>query len=234
MNSIAQMDAHASLKRTARQAGLFYILLGLVAPIAILYIPSQIKVKGDAVATLKNIVDKESLFRIGISAQLIGQALSVFVVLLLFKLFKNVHTYKAVGMVILSVVGIPIVFVMEAMNITAILIAKGEIFKSFDATQAQDMVMLFLKIHDNGMMIVQIFWGLWLLPFGELIIRSGFIPRIFGILLILNGIAYMLASLVFIIWPGSVESFTQYTFPFYFGEVAIMLWLLVKGIRNTK
>ena len=234
MNSTSSADVRSALKRTARQAGLFYVLLGIVAPFAILYVPSQIKVQGDVVATVRNIIEKEFLFRAGIAAQLVGQALSILVVLLLYKLFKGVNAHKAKAMVALSVVGVPIVFVMEAMNLSAILIAKGQILKSFDPNSAQDLVTLLLRIHDNGIMIVEIFWGLWLIPFGELVIHSRFIPRIFGILLILNGIAYLVASLVFIVSPQYANIVGQYTFPLYFGELAIMFWLLIKGVRNSE
>ncbi len=104
-------------------------------------------------------------------------------------MFKKVNEYQAELMVALVLVQIPIDFLLDAFSITSLMILKGDILKNLDIQQKQDMAMLFLKIGHYGTLILEIFWGLWLIPFGQLVYKSGLIPRIFGVFLILNGIA---------------------------------------------
>ena len=123
---------------------------------------------------------------------------------------------------------------MEALNFTSLMLFKGEFLKSFDPGQRQELAMLFLKINDHATLILEMFWGLWLLPFGLLAYRSGFIPRILGVLLILNGIAYIIPSFVNILFPGYQTLASQIAMPFWIlGEISIMLWLLIKGVKSN-
>ena len=221
----------ASLKKTARLAGLLYLIMSIPAPYALIYVPSKIIVHGNAEATANNLIANEFLFRTGIVCQLFSQTVFIFLVLVLYRLFKIVNEHQAKLMVALVMVSIPIAFLMEAFNLTSLMILKGEVQKTLALEQQQDLAMLFLKIHGYGIMIVQIFWGLWLLPFGQLVYKSGFIPRVLGVLLILAGIAYVIDSFTFLLFPGYSAFVNQYTFPFYFGELAIILWLLIKGTK---
>src|SRR4029079_15404682 len=116
--------------------------------------------------------------------QLISQTIFIFLVLVLYRLLKKVNEYQAKSMVALVMVSIPIAFLIEVFNVTALMILKGEALKTLPPEQLQDLSILFLKIHGYGIMIVQIFWGLWLIPFGQLAYNSGFIPRVLGVLLI--------------------------------------------------
>jgi len=123
---------------------------------------------------------------------------------------------------------------MAAFNITSLMILKGEILKTFELSQRQDLAMLFLKINDHGTMALETFWGLWLLPFGQLVYKSGFIPRILGIFLILDGIALIIHSFTSLLLPDYQTLVYQFTMPFWIlGEISIMLWLLIKGVKNN-
>ena len=132
----------------------------------------------------------------------------------------------------LVMVQIPIVFMMEAFNITSLMILKGDILKTFELSQRQDLAMLFLNINDYGTLPLEMFWGLWLLPFGVLVFKSEFIPRVFGILLVIGGIAYMVGSTTGILFP-SYSSFIKYPTLLLvaIGEISITLWLLIKGVK---
>jgi len=134
-----------------------------------------------------------------------------------------------VGFVIAQV---PVSFLLASFDVAALMTAKGEILKSFNAVQRQDYAMLFLKIKSFGIVVLEIFWGLWLFPFAKLVYRSGFIPRVFGIFLLVNGIAYLLVPTTFILLPQYKATVQQYIFPLLFGELAIMLWLLIVGARE--
>ncbi len=158
----------------------------------------------------------------------------MFIGWVLYRLFKHVNERQAKLLVILVMVQIPVVFFMEAFSITSLLLFKGEILKTFNPDQRQDLAMLFLKINEYVTVILEMFWGLWLFPFGQLVYRSGFIPRIFGVFLILNGVAYIIHCFTHILLPTYQALVFQIATPIWtLGEVSIMLWLLIKGVSKT-
>lgn len=221
----------SSLKKTARRAGWLYLGL-LPAAYGLMYAPSQIIVKGDDAATMNNLLNKEAILRTGIVCNLFTAVIFIYLAMELYRLFKNVNQYLPKLLVAFVIMQIPITFVLEIFNITSLMIAKGVALKSLDVIQRADFATLFLKIHTYGILIQEIFWGLWLFPFAQLIYKSIFIPRFFGVLLILNGIAYIATSLSFLLFPR-YEAFVElYTFPFLFGELAIMLWLMIRGVKD--
>jgi hypothetical protein len=223
-----------SLKKTARLAGLLYLILVLTGVYSIMFISSQIIVQGDAVTTAKNMLANEFLFRTGILNDIFSNTIFVFLVLVLYRLFKQVNERRAKLMVALVIVQIPAIFVMEAFNIASLMIFKGELLKTFELNQRQDLAMLFLSINDYGMVVLEVFWGLWLLPFGQLVYKSGFIPRIFGILLIVAGIAYIADSSIIMLFPNYRVLVNQPTLLLVaIGEISITLWLLIKGVKNN-
>ena len=223
-----------SLKKTARLAGLLYLFLIITGVYIIMYVPSKIMAEGDAVTTAKNILSNEFLFRTGIIGDIISNTIFVFLALALYRLFKEVNGHQAKLMVALVIVQIPAVFIMEAFNITSLMLFKGEILKTFELTQRQDLAMLFFKINDYGSLALETFWGLWLIPFGQLVYKSGFIPRILGILLIIAGIAYMIDSFISLLFPSYTILVNQPTLLIVaIGEISIMLWLLIKGVKNN-
>ena len=93
------------------------------------------------------------------------------------------------------------------------------------------MAMLFLGLHRQGLTINQIFWGLWLFPFGVLVFRSGFLPRVLGLWLIVNCFAYLVLSFTGLMLAQHLDTAFRFAFPFLFGEMAIALWLLIKGAK---
>ncbi len=220
-----------SLKKTARLAGLLYFFLIITGVYIVMYVPSQIIVWGDADTTAKNILFNEFLFRTGIMGDIISNTIFVFLVFVLYRLLKQVNEHRAKLMVAFVIVQIPLVFIMEAFNITSLMIFKGEILKTFELSQRQDLAMLFLNINDYGALTLEMFWGIWLIPFGKLVYKSGFIPRIFGILLIIAGIDYMIDSFISLLFPSYRVFVNQPTLLFVIiGEISIMLWLLIKGV----
>ena len=222
-----------SLKKTARLAGLLGLVMGIPLPFSLFYVPSQIIVSGDATATAKNILAKEFLFRAGIVSHLFSATVFLFLVFVLYRLLKSVNENLAKLMVALVVVQVPIVFLIETFNVSSLMILKGDVLKTFEPAQYQNLSMLLLKMSRYGIGVLQIFWGLWLLPYGLLVYKSGFIPRILGVLLFINGIGYLVESLTFLLLQRSDYLLVrQFTFVTYFGELAIMLWYLIKGVKN--
>ena len=222
-----------SLRKTAKLAGLLYLILVITGVYSIMYVSSQIIVQGDVITTAKNILAKEFLFRTGIINDLISNTIFVLLVLVLYRMFKQVNEHQAKLMVAFVIVQVPAVFIMEALNITSLMIFKGEILQTFELNQKQDLAMLFLKINDNGTLTMEMFWGLWLLPFGLLVYKSRFIPRIFGILLVIAGISYIVDSFVSLLFPPYSTFVNQPTLLLVaIGEISITLWFLIKGVKN--
>ncbi len=123
----------------------------------------------------------------------------------------------------LVIVAIPVSFIADSLGIVALQIFKGNLLKSFSIEQVQDIAATLLKISDYIGQLITFHWGLWLIPLGLLVYRSGFIPRIFGILLLINGLGYMISSATFILFPNSLSSVSKFIFPTYFiGELPLI------------
>ena len=182
-----------STKQQARLAGLLYFILGLIAPIGLMYVPTKLIVTGNATATADNIRASEWLLRVGIASELIHQALAIFLVLALYTLFKPVDEMLAKQVVILgALVSVPIMFVNVLNEIAAQILVSGADFLSvFEKPELDALAYLFVRLHSRGITVASVFWGLWLFPFGMLVIRSGFIPRLLGYLLMLAGTGYV-------------------------------------------
>jgi len=197
---------------------------------ALIYVPSKLIVHGNATATANNIAASEMLFRLGIACNLISQAGFVFVALALYDLLKGVNQRQASVMVVLIVVSIPIAFLNELNAIAALVLVRGADFLSiFEKPQRDTLAMLFLNLHSYGFDVAGLFWGLWLFPLGLLVYRSGFLPRILGILLMLNGFTYPVNSLTSLLLPQYEHIVSQWMTPLSFGELLFMFWLLIKG-----
>jgi hypothetical protein len=223
----------SATKNTGRFAGLLYILMSIPGFFAMVYVPSKLIVHGNAAATANNIAASETLFRLGIAAQLISQAGFIFVALALYDLLKGVNRRHASLMVTLVVASIPIAFLNELNSIAALVLLRGADFLSiFEKPQRDALVMLFLNLHFQGLVIDEIFFGLWLLPLALLVYRSRLLPRFLGVWLGIDGLAWVILSLTGILLPQYYEKVFTYSQPASFGEVAFMLWLIIKGARS--
>lgn len=215
----------------ARQAGMLYLPTVILAPFTLIYIPGALFVRGDAAATVNNIAAHETLFRVGIVTDLFSVILWIFIILALYRLLRGVDQACAVVMAVLGGVMVTIVnFLITLNNLAALVLVRGADFLSaFDKPQRDALAMLFLRIHDQGVLAAEIFWGLWLFPLAILVYRSRFLPRLLGVWLVLNGLAYLAMSFTGLLLPQYAEMVGKATFPALFGELALMLWLLIKG-----
>jgi hypothetical protein len=222
----------SSTKNPGRFAGSLYLLASLVGFFAMMYVPSKLIVHGNAAATASNILASETLFRLGIAGELIGQTGFIFVALALYELLKGVNRRQASLMVILLVVQIPIAFLNELNYIAALNLVRGADFLSIvEKPQRDALAMLFLDLHFHGYVVNEIFWGLWLLPLALLVYRSRFLPRFLGVWLALAGFAWVILSLTGVLFPQHYEKVFTFTQPAIFGEIAFMFWLVVKGAK---
>jgi hypothetical protein len=221
-----------SVRNPGRYAGLLYILTSIFGVFAMAYVPSKIIVHGNATATVNNIAAYETLFRLGIAGELIGQAGFIFVAVALYDLFKGVNKRLASLMVTLIVVSVPIAFVNELNSIAALILARGTgAVSAFEKPQRDALAMLFVNLHGNGFDVAEIFWGLWLLPLALLVYRSRFLPRFLGVWLALAGFAWVIISLTGVVLPQYQDKVSSISQPAVVGEIAFMLWLAIKGAK---
>jgi len=224
-----------TIKKNARVAGLLYLLSGLPAVFSYQYVPGALIVRGDAAATAERVVSSEWLLRLGIAGELISAVGSIFLVLALYQLFKEVDRRVALLMVILVLVAVPISFVNVLSEIAVLaLLGRADLLSVFEKPQLDALASMFLSLHGEGLVVVSIFWGLWLLPLGVLVMRSGFAPRVIGVLLIPAGLAYVIASSTNILLPQFASVVSRLApIPEGLGEVPMLLWLLITGMRAT-
>jgi len=222
-----------SKQKQARFAGLLYVLLAVTGVFSLLYVPTAITVYGDAAATAANIMSSELLFRAGILSGLISNVIFIFLVLALYRLFKDISHKQAMLMVTLVVISVSITFANTFNQIAALIILSGADFLSvFDKPQLESAAYAFLRLHSQAYQIIQIFWGLWLFPFGFLVYQSRFIPKIFGIFLFIAGFAYLLSSFMFLILPQYEGAVSQLITILEAAELPIILWLAIVGARD--
>jgi hypothetical protein len=227
---------HKELKTKARIAGILYFLIGVFSFYGVMYVSSQIQVIGDAQATFNNLLDNEFLFRTGIYAHLLNTVVFTMMVLVFYHMFSHIHKFLAQIMVAFVILHISFEFGAQVFNYTAMMLAKGQLLESMELLQRQEWVYLFLRTAKYGSVgLAIVFWGIWLIPLGILVIKSGFIPKIFGIMLIAGGVAYILDSMTFILFPGAGSTFkTILMVVFSVAEISFIFWLLIKGISNPK
>jgi hypothetical protein len=225
-----------SLSKNARTAGVLYVLFSAFGIVRLLYIPSALIVDGNPTATTNNIAAHESLFRFGMVSYLIAAAGWIFVTLALYRLFKGVNRSLAVLMVILGgLMPVPIFFMNAVNDVAALLFARGGDFLTvFDKPQREAFVMLFLSLHHQGDLANEVFWGLWLFPFGLLVYKSRFLPRFLGVWLMAGCFGYLALSFTGFLFPAYEGKVFIYAQPLITGELVFMLWLVIMGAREQR
>ena len=210
----------------ARVAGALYLIANIFAPFTLLYLPSRFIVRGDAAATSNNIMASESLFRLGIVGNLFTFIANIFLAVALYQLLKVVNKNMASLMVILLLVGVPIAMLNEVTQLAVLRLLSGaDYLNAYPTDQLQALAYLLLGLHDQGLLIAHIFFGLWLLPMGYLVFQSGFLPKIVGILLVIAGLGYVVQSFAaFLGYNLNIIVITG------LGELVFLLWLLIKGV----
>ena len=223
-----------SLKRTARIAGLWYLGFSL-GPFYLLYVPSQTVVRNDAAATAARVLGHETLFRWGMLAETLGAVIFIGLALALYRLFQDVDRHRARQLVALVLVSSALGLTAAVFNASALLVFRGgNAFAAFDGHTREAIGMLLIRMHGQANGINQMFWGLWLLPFGWLVVRSRFLPRWLGYWLLLDGLAWMVMSVTWCLAPDYTDALFRYFQPAFFAELAAMLWLLIVGAKEPR
>jgi hypothetical protein len=222
-----------SLKKQSRLGALLYFINALPAPFALLYVPSVLIVRGDALATANNVRNSEPLFRLGMAVELFSATIVIFAMIAFYQLFKRVSHKQAMAMIILMLISVPISYLNLLNDLAALTLARSPAYltAAFDKTRLDALVYFFLRLHNQGIILAQIFWGLWLFPFGIVAIRSGFIPRFVGIAAIVAGCGYVINSSVALFLPASAQGIGELAMILGAGELAF-LWMLIWGAKE--
>ena len=216
-----------------RVAGFWYLLLVLIGPLRLIYIPNKLFVTGNAAATVNNIAAHEMLFRLGIAADLVGAVVLVLLTLAFYRLFAEVNRNLAVQVVIFGGVMPALIYFVGVVDDFGVLmvVRNADFLSVFDKPQRDALALLFLKLRDGQNTAAEMLWGVWLLPLALLVYRSRFLPRFLGVWLALCGFAYITLSLVGTLWPEYQSRAFAISQPAFFGEIALMLWLVIKGAK---
>ena len=226
----------ASNKTTARIAGLLYLGVVVTGIFTLMYVPSKLIDSDNAVLTYQNIVASESLFRLGIISGLLCYTFFLFLPLVLYKLLKPVNENYAKVMVLLAIISVPMYFLNVQNELTVLSLIKGTSNFGLSTEQIQSQLMLSLEQYDNGMRVIHIFSGLWLFPLGYLVFKSGLLPKILGILLMLGCFGYLINFVGHTLTPSySKLGISSYiSLPASLGEIGTCLWLLIMGAKEMK
>lgn len=222
------------LNTQARLAGFLYLLICLVGPLRLIYIPTALFVSGNPAQTAANIATHETLFRWGMFGDLFIGTVLIFVVLALYRLLKPAGPVLAVLVVVLGgLLPSAIYFINTANDAAALILIRGAPFlDAFSQAQRESLAMLFLRVHRDVITAAETLWGLWLIPLALLVWRCGFLPRVLAVWLMLNALAYVAQSFAGFVMPHLSDRLDTFCFPLQLGEVAFMLWLLAFGARR--
>jgi hypothetical protein len=222
---------HPTVK-AARITGAIYLSMIFVAPFAMIYVPGKLIVRDNAAATAENILVHETMFRLSIFGDLIGHVVFICLGIALYRLLSSVNKTWAMLMVVFVGVSAAVGFLDALNNIAAVILFRGAEFLSvFDKAQRDALGMFFIKLHAQGLFIDEIFWGVWLFPFGWLVFRSGFLPRFLGVWLIIACFSWVALSAIALFSPIYYEAAFKWLQPAFFAEMAFMLWVLIKGAK---
>jgi uncharacterized protein DUF4386 len=225
-----------TIKKQARIAGAWYLLLFLVGPVALKIVPDRLFVFGNATETAARVVSQESLLRMGMASELFGQVAVIFLALALFRLFRGVSESLSRQLLALgALVSVPIAFVTVVFELAALILFKGGGFLTvFDKAQLDALGYLFIRMHGSGIMVASIFWGLWLIPFGMLVVRSRFMPRIIGYLLFAGAAGYLSYATAAVLFPAYASQVGDVAKILEIGEIPIVFWLAIWGATGPK
>lgn len=222
-------------KRIARIAGILYLINAITGAIGIIIVPGKLIAPNDIAATAQNIINNEFLFRIGILSSISCQIVFIFLALTLFNLFENVSRSLTRTLLTLVVVSVPVAFYLIFNQLEAFEILQNNVMTSMEQIQKQELAMSKLQIYQDGVVLIGVFWGLWLIPFGQLVYKSGFIPKILGVFLIVGGLSYLLDVSAFILIPDfHRQTNILVAVISSIAEISMVLWFLIKGIKTDK
>jgi hypothetical protein len=222
-----------SRKQTARRAGALYLAMSMSA-VNLVYFPSVFLVRGDAAATAARIEAAPRLYRLLVLVDLAAGVAAIFLAMTLYQLFREVDRRQARLLVAMLFVQVPIMFLVTVLQMAPRVVLSGAGYWSvFDKPQLDALALGLLRLRSQAIGGLSLYWGLWLLPLGILTYRSGFLPRLLGVFLIVAACAYVISAVTFFVFPAAYGTVFNLGIPLYgLAELGFTGWLLVKGARE--
>jgi hypothetical protein len=225
-----------SVQLHARLAGVLYLMV-IVAGGAGFYISSALTVRGNATATAHYIMASELLFRTGAVADLIAGMCYVGVTAILYELLKPVNRTLSLAAAFFSLMGIATGAAITAMHLAPVMFlgSAQSSLAAFSASQLETLSFMSLRLYGQGENAGIVFFGVYCVLIGWLILRSAFLPRLVGVLMIVAGLTYQLNSFSIFLAPSFAARVVNFTLPFGFiGEAALTVWLLAFGVNVAR
>ena len=221
----------------ARTAGLIYLVVVLTGIVSLVYVPSQLIDLSNAELTVSNIRGSLDLFRLGIAAGFVCYIAFLLLPLALYQLLAHVDRRAALLMVLLAIISVPISLANFAHKLDVLtLLSDNAYLLNMPDEQLQRSVMLSIAQYNNVILVAEIFWGLWLLPFGYLVFKSNMLPKILGVFLMLGCFGYLIDVFGRTLFPDFPQGAfaSNVTTPAAIGEIGTCLWLLIFGAREKQ
>ncbi|HYM97557.1 MAG TPA: DUF4386 domain-containing protein [Candidatus Sulfotelmatobacter sp.] len=229
-------DSITSRKGVARIAGVLYLLNGILGGFALLFVYAKVYVPGDAATTTRNLIANAGLVRLGVVADLVQATIWVFLALALYRLLKPVSKSAASTMVVLVAIGAGIVMLNEVFGFESVRVATGGVnLASLSTAGSNAVALLLLDAQHYGILIAQIFFGLWLVPLGYLAYKSGWFPKALGVALIVGGACYLIDTFAAFLVPDLGKAIHSYiTIPSAIAEIWMLGYMLAIGVKTPK
>jgi hypothetical protein len=228
--------APAAPRRLARIAGLFYLLVLVFGVFAHFVVRGELYVPGDAAATAANLTEQPTLFRLGYVADLLMATFLLLTAMALYRLLRHVHADAARAMVVFAAVGTAITFAVLSSSFAALLAVTEEPYlAAFGDGGSAATSLLLLDTHHYGYLSAQVFFGLWLLPLGYLVYRSGMFPRWLGVLLVAGSVGFLIDTVLVFLAPGVRDALDPVVGTLTsVAELVMIAWLLIRGARPAR
>ncbi len=222
-------------RQTARLAGALYLAMGVASGLALSYFPARFLVAGDAAATAARIAAAPMLYRLWMVSDLATEVGYVYLAITLYALFRDVDRNQARVLIAMILVQVPMWSIFTVLKLVPRVLSNGSGYLSvIDKPQLDALAMASLVLLDRSVGALSAYWGLWLVPFGLLVYRSGFIPRLLGVVVLAAAGAYLLSAATYFFFPAYYATVFWAAAPFYgLGELGIIGWLLIKGARES-
>ena len=221
-----------TLNKTAKIAGVLYVVITVLAPFSMSYVPSVLIAPGDAAATTNNILASEGLFRAGIASDAVVFLAEIALTVALYALLKRVNKTLSLTAALFRLA----MTVVQGMNLLTyflvlLLLSGAGYLKSFAPHQLDALVMLFLNAHEYVAVIWGLFFGFHLVVLGYLVYKAGYLPRFLGVVLVATSFIYLAKGFGTILFP-SYKPMLDSIASLAFIEIVFPLWLLMKGIKE--
>jgi hypothetical protein len=234
---MASRALETSPQTYARIGGMLYLFIIVVALFAEVFVRDRLIVSGDAAATAANIQGSETLFRLGLAGEMLTCVCDVALAMILYVLLKPVSKNLALLAAFFRLTFVGIYGVAKLFEIAALtMVGRADYLKAFDPQQLNALEYVSLRLHSYGYGVSLLFFGFCCVLFGYLIYKSGYLPGILGVLLVIGGMGYVIFSLAQMLAPAFAGRFLfpWIMLPAFLGELGLCLWLLVKGVNLPK